>query len=213
MKILGISCSLRKESNSEMLVKEALTTAAEAGADTDLVTLQGKNIKPCDGCFACSAKGICHIKDDMQDIYPKVINADGIIFSTPVFFWSVAGQTKCLIDRLYALYQDGRLLNKVGGVITIASSMGHAGAINLFYTFFAASHIFAADFVYGYGRDRGEISKDRHAMQSARELGKQMVLMTGKGFKYPEPYNIAVYRYVQKNLGIDSCPPRGRFQS
>ena len=72
-------------------------------------------------------------------------------------------RAKILIDRSYPLYAYGKLANKVGGVITVASSLGHSGVLNLFNTFFSVNHMFAADYVCGYAREKGDIRKDRHA--------------------------------------------------
>lgn len=211
MKILGISCSMRKEGNSEILLNEALTAAAVSGAETELVLLNDKTLKPCEGCYSCTAKGECRLKDDMQQIYPKMSAADGIIFSTPVYFFHAAGQTKILLDRCHALYISNRLANKVGGVIALANSMGHSAVFESFSAFFSMNHMLVADFVYGFGRGKGEVRRDRHGMQAARELGKQMVLLARQGFKFPEPYKLNIYRYV-KELGIENSPMRGRFE-
>lgn len=143
MKVLGISCSLRKGSNTEILVEEALVGAREVGAEAELLSLIGKEIKPCDGCFSCEKTGKCHIKDDMQPIYEKLLEADGIIIGTPVYFWFMAGQTKVLLDRTIALeYPNLRLAQtKVGGIITVAARTGLMNTVSALYTYFAASHM------------------------------------------------------------------------
>ena len=86
MKIIGIVASARKGGNTEIMVKEALKTAKEAGADTELFLIAGKDIKGCDGCRSCQQTGNCRINDDMQPLYKLMLAADGIIFGTPVYF-------------------------------------------------------------------------------------------------------------------------------
>ena len=211
MKVLGIVCSPRKGGNTEILVQEALTNAKECGAETELLTIWDKDIKPCDGCFSCTKTGKCHIKDDMQAIYPKLLDADGIIWGTPVYFFNVAAQAKILIDRSYVLYTDCRLANKVAGVISVASSVGHAGVWNAFNGFFSFNHMLVADYVYGYAREKGDIRKDKHAMKAARELGRQIVLMAEQQFRYPKEYDLPISRFVQREYGIDTSPAMGRF--
>ncbi|MFC2013472.1 flavodoxin family protein [Chloroflexota bacterium] len=211
MKVLGIVCSPRKGGNTEILVKEALTRAKDCGAETELLTVWDKEIKPCDGCAFCADTGKCHIEDDMQEIYLKFLDTDGIIWGTPVYFSDVTAQAKIIIDRLYALYKIGRLANKVAGVISVAGGVGHASVWNLFTAFFAENHMFSVDLVYGFASKKGDILKDKHAMKSAWELGRQVVLTVERQFRFPEEYDIPMYRYVEREYGISSSPTKGRF--
>ena len=88
-KIVGIVGSPRRGRNSEFLVNEALKTAAEEGAETELISLAGKEIKPCDACQRCRDKNVdCHIQDDLAPIFKKMLEADGIILATPVYVGS-----------------------------------------------------------------------------------------------------------------------------
>jgi len=211
MKVVGIVCSPRKEGNTEILVQEALTSAETRGAETELVTVWGKDIRPCDGCLSCTKTSKCHIKDDVQEIYPKLVEADGTIWGTPVYFFNAAAQAKILIDRSYALFVNSKLTNKVGGVISVGGSLGNSSVWNLFSTFFSVHHMLLADFVYGYAREKGDIRKDKHAMKAARELGRQIVLIAERKFQYPEEYDVAIYRFVKREYDIDTCPAGGRF--
>ena len=212
MKIIGIVCSPRKGGNTEVLVQEALTGAQDHGVEIELLTVWNKDIKPCDGCLSCEKTGKCHMKDDMQEIYLKLLEADGIIWGTPVYFFNATAQAKILIARSYALYvNNNKLTNKVGGVISVGASLGNVGVWNLFNTFFSVHHMLSTDFVYGYARNKGDIRKDKHAMKASRELGRQIVLMAERKFKYPEEYDVAIYRYVKREYGIDNCVTRDRF--
>ncbi len=211
VQVLGIVCSPRKGGNTEILVEEFLSSAGEYGATTELLTIWDKDVKPCDGCYSCEKTGDCHIKDDMQEIYPKLLEANGIIWGTPVYFYDVTAQAKILIDRSYALYIKGGLTNKVGGVISVAGSLGHLAVWNLFSAFFSVSHMLSTDFVAGYASKKGDIRKDKHAMKAARELGRQLVMLVERQFKYPEQYGLTIARYVEREYGINRSPAMGRF--
>ncbi len=207
VKVLGISCSLRKGSNTEILVEEALASAREVGAEAELLSLIGREIKPCDGCYSCEKTGKCHIKDDMQPIYEKLLEADGIIIGTPVYFWFMAGQTKVLLDRTIALrYPNLRLANKVDGVITVAARTGLMNTVSALYTYFATSHMLSTDYVAGLADARGAVRKDKFAMKEAGEMGKQMVSLIGQGFKFAEEYDRSLYQYVKGKYGVSSPP-------
>jgi multimeric flavodoxin WrbA len=125
MKVLGLSCSPRKEGNSMLLLNEALRGAKKEGAETELYSVADKDFKPCEGCWACTKNGICHIKDDMSELQEKMLAADGIIFGVPIYFYGMSAQAKTIIDRTIALGTPGRsLANKVGGVVVTAGSLG-----------------------------------------------------------------------------------------
>ena len=210
---LGISCSPRKGGNTEILLREALASAKTCGAETELLVLYDKNLQFCDGCYTCSETGKCHIKDDMSEIHLKLLEADGIIFGSPVYFYNVTAQAKTLIDRSFVLVSDCKLTDKIGGIISVASSMGHLGVWNLFETFFNTHHMKAADLVYGYARGKGDIIKDKHAMKAAGELGRQIVLMQEAQLRHPKEYDIPIYRIVKRKYGINNCPADGRFEN
>jgi len=107
MKILAISCSPRKDGNTVAMLNEALKAAKTEGAETELYSVSGKNIQPCDGCWGCTKTGKCHIKDDAALLFDKMLAADGIIFGTPVYFYGMTAQAKAIIDRTIALREPG----------------------------------------------------------------------------------------------------------
>jgi multimeric flavodoxin WrbA len=177
LKVLGISCSPRKGGNTEILINEALAGAKEEGADIELLKIHEMKIAPCDGCTTCQQSGECRIKDDMQKVYPKLLAADGIILGSPVYFWSVSAQTKIFMDRTYALrFPHHKLINKVGGAIAVTGRRGSMSAISVINNFFLGHDMLATGLgIAGYGTKKGEVKQDKHAIKSAKSLGKQIV--------------------------------------
>lgn len=105
MKILGFTGSPRNGSNTEILVEEALKGASDAGAETKIFDLSKIFIAPCNACQYCKgSKGECATKDDMQDIYKEIKEADAFILGSPVYMWQMSAQSKLFTDRLYAFY-------------------------------------------------------------------------------------------------------------
>ena len=129
-KILGISGSPRHNSSTELVVREALAGATEVdGTETDIITLDGKRILPCVGCYKCAEmKTTCIFKnkDYLGEIYEKWLEADGIIIGSPVYHLTVPGILKNVLDRLgesiWSLKATEQLTSgwfgKVGGVLT-----------------------------------------------------------------------------------------------
>lgn len=114
-KVLGISFG-RKMKNSEIMVKEALFKAKEAGAEVEFISTMGMDIKHCTGCGACSAgrdngKPIkCIIKDDYNTLAQKVLEADGVIVAAPVYILGITGQFKNFVDRFGPAHDRAALL-------------------------------------------------------------------------------------------------------
>lgn len=193
MKVIGICCSPRNEGNTEILVREALGKAEELGAETELITVAGKNIMPCDGCQSCLNTGICHLKDDMQDIYPKLLEANGLIFGTPVYFWTVSGQAKVFIDRTHALREGRQLRNKIAGVIVVAGRNGTTDAFSVFQNFFTLQRMISTTGALTHGAEenilpeqrgggaiayaggKGDVSNDERGIAESRALGEAIV--------------------------------------
>ena len=213
MKVLGLSCSPRKGGNTEILLETALESAQACGAETEFLSVRNKTLKPCDGCFYCVKHDRCRLDDDMQEFYDKILACDAMIWGTPVYFFDATAQAKIIIDRLFHFYMNMKLKNKVGGVIAVASSLGHYPVFNLFHTFFLINHMQVADFVYGFAALKKVIRKDRHAMAASAELGKQVVLLVERGFTYPEKYEYPLYRQVTADTGIHMSPAMNRFSA
>ncbi len=214
MKVLGIVCSPRKGGNTEIMMDAALAGARSYGAETELWTVAGKDLKFCDGCSTCRKKGgECHIKDDMQELYPKILATEGIIFGSPSYFLSVTAQAKTVIDRLYCLYYTDLLVNKVAGVISVAGSRGHEGVTLQFNNLIELAHMFPADYAVGYASVKGEVRKDDYAMKSAEELGKQIVALIKQQLRWPQEYKKHLYRFIKDKYGIESYPFRHTRQT
>jgi multimeric flavodoxin WrbA len=187
MKILGISCSPRKQGNTVILLEEVLRGARKEGADVELYRVADKTIAPCRGCMACWKTGECPIEDDMKDLGNRMIEADGIVFGTPVYYYNMTAQAKIVVDRTIALGRPGRdLANKVGGVVAVAGSLGLVDALKDLYFYFVTRQMLPANYVAAYGGAEGEVKDLEKCMQACNDLGRQMVQIAARKFRYPE---------------------------
>ena len=101
MKILAIHGSPRTiHSTTRKLTGFVLEGAAEAGAETEMIDLADYHVTPCTACEACSLNGICVNDDDVPSLLVRMQEADGIVFSSPVYIDNISGQMKVFFDRL-----------------------------------------------------------------------------------------------------------------
>ena len=102
--VLIVSSSPRKSGNSETLTDAFAGGAQEAGHSVEAVRLREKQIGFCKGCNACRKLGHCVIQDDAVEIAAKMHDADVLVFATPVYYYSVCGQLKTMLDRANPLF-------------------------------------------------------------------------------------------------------------
>ena len=104
LSVLGIACSPRRKGNTTRILLEAMQVAQTENHTTELIYLSDLKISPCQGCGACSEKGICVIKDDIPKLQEKLIRCDRLIIAAPIYFMGVNAQTKILIDRMQTFW-------------------------------------------------------------------------------------------------------------
>lgn len=132
IKVLGISASIRKEGNSEYLLKKALKAAEDVNPElvkTELYTMTGRIINPCLHCLACIDHKECIVHDDFDELFNKWLEADAVIYSIPVFHLGLPAHFKAFLDRLgqtlFARYQGKPPRSmKVIGVISQGTDLG-----------------------------------------------------------------------------------------
>jgi len=98
-KMLGIIGSPRKNGNTHILVSRLLEGAALEGVRTEELFLADLKIQECTGCHACWKPGLCRQGDDMNRIYPRVIENDILVFGTPVYWYGPTAIMKIFFDR------------------------------------------------------------------------------------------------------------------
>jgi multimeric flavodoxin WrbA len=103
-KILIISASPRANSNSEALGRAFAEGARAAGHEVEEISLRGKTVSFCRGCFVCQEQLRCVIRDDADAICQKALTADVLVFATPIYYYEMSGQLKTLLDRLNPLF-------------------------------------------------------------------------------------------------------------
>lgn len=129
MRILAISGSPRKGGNTDIMVETFARAASEKGHVCQIVYLSEKHPNPCMACNACRNKedGLCVQKDDMQEIYRLMQQSDMIVLASPLYYFTVSAQLKCLIDRFYAPGSRGKSI-KAAALFIDSGSPGYEGA-------------------------------------------------------------------------------------
>jgi len=181
-KILILKGSPRERGNSAALAERAAAGALEAGAQVESVYLHGLDIRACDGCDLCIEQGqYCVIEDDMQSLYPKLLEADALLLASPIYWFTYSAQLKLCIDRWYGLWNFKNDLFRgkpIGIILTYGDSdlytSGGINAIHTFETMFRFLQAPIVGMVYGTANVPGDVEKQPELMEQAYQLGQRL---------------------------------------
>jgi len=113
MNIIAIYGSPRKNGNTDLLLKQAVKGAGEAGAQVEEIFLRDLKISPCLEIYGCKSTGRCVIKDDFLKLQDLMLASDGIMLASPIFFYTVSAHTKIFMDRCQSLWVKKYWIDKV----------------------------------------------------------------------------------------------------
>ena len=180
MKVIAINGSPRKGGNTEYLLNKVLEPISEAGIETELLQIGGKQIRGCTACYNCvrNQDAKCSVtKDKMNDYIGKMIEAEAIILGSPSYFADMTSEMKALIDRsgMVAVANGGLFARKIGAAV-VANRRG--GAVNVMDSI---NHMFLMNRMivpgstywnFGFGSVKGEVANDEEAMRNMKDLGE-----------------------------------------
>jgi len=185
MKIIAISGSPRAGGNTETLLKVALDVLCERGIDTELISLAGKSILPCTACMACRSEERCILKDDFDPIYRDMVDSDGFIVGSPVYFGSATPELMALLDRAgYVSRHHGHRFNrKVGGAVAVARRIGQNFTFAQLLMWFMINGMIVPGSSYwniAFGREKGDVLKDEEGIRTIRTFADNIAWLLKK---------------------------------
>ncbi len=133
MRILILNGSPRPKGNTKQMVDAFKEGAESVGHQVDVVDVCKKKIAGCLACEYCHMKGngVCVQKDDMQEVYSLLAEADMLVIASPIYYHGISGQLKCVIDRFYsaAYPRKPRNLKKVAMILSSGDANMYDGAV------------------------------------------------------------------------------------
>jgi len=177
MKILALIGSPRRKGNTDALVEQILKGSRTKGHTTEKLYLYDYTISLCIDCRNCK-KGdyVCCINDEMQQIYPKMEEADLIIFGTPLYWYGPTAKMKLLVDRMRPFVANGKLKGKKAVVVTPSAEGAKACGplLEMFRMSFEYLGMEFAGKVLVKAYEKGEILTNKREMERAYELGASL---------------------------------------
>jgi multimeric flavodoxin WrbA len=171
--------SPRKEGNTFTLIQYLFRELENGGINTELVQLAGREIHGCIACYGCirNKDQRCAVKNDIANEYiEKMMESEGIILGSPVYFNDVTAEMKALIDRSgYVSRANGRMLkNKVGAAVVALRRNGAIHALDTMNHLFLSQEMIVAGRGIGIGREKGDVEKDEEGIDLVKSLGQRM---------------------------------------
>lgn len=192
MFVLGLQGSPRKKGNTHFLLSAFMEEIKAKGAETQIINVPDKNIRPCIGCGNCERKGFCSIKDDdmTKEIFGLLRRADVVVMATPIYFYNATAQMKLLIDRTQTLWSrkyklgltDPGRPDRKGILLSVGATRGK----NLFegmiltakYFFDAIGADFFSKLTYWRIEDFGDMKNHETVMSDIKKEVDRLVPMT-----------------------------------
>jgi multimeric flavodoxin WrbA len=175
MKIIGISSSPVKGGNTETALKAVLEKARERGAQVELVRLYELDVAPCDGCDACVSGGGCVIDDEGKALMERAEAAQAIVFGTPIYWYTVSGVLKNLIDRTYYAYHHKAMAGKRVVALMVQHSSGADEALSLFKHWVGDQECASLETITINTENRpGVVAGDAGLLRRLHELGERL---------------------------------------
>ena len=209
-KILGICVSSRKHGNSSIILNELLRPAKEAGYEVEVMNLGELKILPCCGCFACSNSFKCILKDDLEQIKNKIIDADAIALSSPCYYLSAPSPLKAIMDRL-ASWAINEMANNIKNKFGVSVSVAGGSVME-----FSLQRIFTSQFLGLFNCEitgqltiehtfnKGELLLTPSKLSLVSELGNNLKCVVESGQCIKSPLNECKDKLVCPHCLVDS---------
>jgi multimeric flavodoxin WrbA len=188
MKVIAFNGSARTDGNTAILLNGVMDALSNQGIETELFQLSGRKINGCRACYKCfeNKDQRCAVSDDiLNECIEKMLEADGIVLGSPTYFANITTEMKALIDRAgFVAKANGEMFKrKIGAAVIVARRGGSIHAFDSINHFFLINQMIIPGSSYwnlGFGLEKGDVKKDKEALQIMKVLGENMAWLLKK---------------------------------
>lgn len=176
MKVLLINGSPHEFGCTYTALREVSDALEESGIETEIFSIGAQPVRGCIACKKCSeTKYSCVFHDVVNILKPRVMEADGLVLGSPVYYASINGAMSSVLDRLF--YSGGNFAFKAGAAVVSARRAGTTAALDQLYKYFMITNMMTVGSQYWnmvHGNTPEEVRRDLEGMQTMRVLGRNM---------------------------------------
>ena len=179
MKVLMLNGSPRKDSNTELALKEMEKIFAQNAIETEIIQVGNKDIRGCIACGSCKKAGKCVFDDLVNETAKKFEEADGLVAASPVYYASANATLVAFLQRLFYSTPFSKRM-KVGAAVAVARRGGLTATYDELNKFFGISGMPIASGQYWngiHGLAQGEALEDKEGLQMMRSLAANMAFL------------------------------------
>ena len=180
MKALLVNGSPHPRGCTYTALTELKNTLEDEGIEVELLHVGNKDIRGCIACRKCARTGKCVFDDVVNEVAPKLAEADAFVIGCPVYFASPAGGAISFMDRLFFSTLGIDKTMKVGASVVCARRGGCSATFDELNKFFTISNMPIASSRYWnsiHGRTPGEAEQDGEGLQTMRTLARNMTFL------------------------------------
>ena len=176
MKVLLLNGSPHENGTTKRALVEVAKSLNENGVETEILTVGNKRVAGCMACGGCAKTGKCVFDDELIfEIVKKIEESDGVVIGSPVYYASINGTLKAILDRVF--YSKNSFANKVGASVVVARRAGTTATFDIINKYFAISSMPIVTSNYWnnvHGSNGAQAELDEEGMQTMRILGQNM---------------------------------------
>ena len=179
MKVLLINGSPRPKGNTALALEELERIFRENGVETEQIRVGNQSIRGCIACGSCRGTGKCVFDDAVNETAPKLLEADGIVVASPVYYGSPNATLIAFLDRLFFSTSFDKTM-KVGASVAVCRRGGASAAFDVLNKYFTISGMPVASSQYWnsvHGTAPGEAAEDAEGLQTMRTLARNMTFL------------------------------------
>lgn len=179
MKVLIINGSPRRDGNTTVSLDEMVKIFEADGIETETVQIGSMDVRGCIACGSCGKTGKCVFDDVVNELAPKLEEADGLVIASPVYYASANATLIACLDRLfYSTHFDKTM--KVGASVVVCRRGGASATFDELNKYFTISNMPVASSQYwnsAHGREPGQAEEDAEGLQTMRVLARNMAFL------------------------------------
>lgn len=180
MKVLMINGSPRAKGNTSRALEEMHRVFDEEGVDAEIVRVGSEVVRGCNACGRCKETGRCVFDDVVNQLAPKLAQADGLVVASPVYFASANATLIAVLDRLFYSTPFVDKTMKVGASVVCARRGGCSATFDELNKYFTINNMPIASSQYWnsiHGNQPGQAEQDEEGLQTMRTLARNMTFL------------------------------------